>query len=1023
MAINERLVHTASAAAAGGTGNQEEGLILHLDANDVDSYDGDGDVWYDIKDYEYTPSTNVSEHFNTVTYTGNGSTNAVTGLGFQPDLVWIKNRDAAWSHHFIDIFRKTNTYYDALNTNTKNRQNTSESSGVVSLDLNGFTLGSSGGEVNSNDVNYVAWCWKAGGAGVANTDGTITSQVSVNNDLGFSIVSYAGTVNADDVGHGLDSAPDLVIAKNIDSFDSNTGWITYASPLSGERGLLDEPIAFASSTTHFRADPDSTVLKLSNNSSSNVNRSGDDFIAYCFTSKRGVSKVGSYIGNSSTNNKIYTGFEPAFVMLKNTSTSNTRWIIMDNARNPDNPATKVLSPNLNNAEDTSTSYWLLDWERDGFRLKYGADNEFNRSGDTFIYYAVAKSTNAGSLTPSTDGEEIETDLMFDPTLVHYSDSNYELTQDNLVFKGNADTSAGSHEGEALFNNYFNSGDTDKYYFEVETVKSTHGLLGFTDPTKYVGASGLNNTSWRSYYFYGISDGSKLTYNGSAISSSFSSGLNTSGQVTAVAIDVATRNVWMGTVSSGTITWFSGGDPATGTNPFLTLPTGWNIYQPLCVDSSWSGGSARYAWMKILRDSTATTLPTGFTQLKGAIKNADLELHLDAADFDGSTNTPTTWTDKTSNGNNGTITGAAFDAELGNYLNITSDSTYIDVPTANMLDSDFTIEMWYNLSSTSSSYKMLLGGSNYQNQTGLGHYVYGDTIKTWISVSGATSNIMTSPSVITANKWQHIVLKREGSTWTQYIDGEQVHTVTGSTASLSSPNSRIGRHYNSTGLSASGKSGQVRVYSSALTQAQIRQNYNFTKPSYPNSINADRTNTPTWDPSGYWDFSGGTSNCDSFFLPQSLTLNPWFTNTHTVSMWVNFDSFASYPTFWSTYDYAGGSYGTILRADNDGRIRQSGYFNNSSTNQFSSALSTGQWYHIVGSFSQGDCRLYIDKVHIGTNTATFNYPSGGGRPAIGSLRHSSATNTDNGHDGKISKVKLYDRFLTTDEIQVLYDEGY
>ena len=95
MAINERLVHTASAAAA-GTGNQEEGLILHLDANDVDSYDGDGDVWYDIHDHEYTPTTNVSEHFNTVLYPGNdGINDSITGVGFQPDLVWIKRRNSA----------------------------------------------------------------------------------------------------------------------------------------------------------------------------------------------------------------------------------------------------------------------------------------------------------------------------------------------------------------------------------------------------------------------------------------------------------------------------------------------------------------------------------------------------------------------------------------------------------------------------------------------------------------------------------------------------------------------------------------------------------------------------------------------------------------------------------------------------------------------------------------------------------------------------------------------------------------
>jgi Tfp pilus assembly protein FimT len=102
MAINERLIHTAADAAGGGTGNQEEGLILHLDANDVDSYDGDGSVWYDITNHEYTPAVDPSEHFNTVTYSGTGATNSITGVGFQPDLVWIKNRGGVENHYLLD---------------------------------------------------------------------------------------------------------------------------------------------------------------------------------------------------------------------------------------------------------------------------------------------------------------------------------------------------------------------------------------------------------------------------------------------------------------------------------------------------------------------------------------------------------------------------------------------------------------------------------------------------------------------------------------------------------------------------------------------------------------------------------------------------------------------------------------------------------------------------------------------------------------------------------------------------------
>ena len=316
--------------------------------------------------------------FVAVAYEGNA-----IAAGFQPDLVWIKNRDAAWPGHFIDSFRKTNTYYDSLKTQSGQAQGTSNSYGVASLDLNGFTLGGSSGAVNANGNYYVAWCWKAGGAAVSNINGTIASQVSVNNDLGFSIVKYAGTGNADDVGHGLDSTPDLVIAKNIDSFDNGTNWTVYASPLSGEHSFLNGSNGFAASTAQFRADPDSTVLKLSNNSSSNVNRSGDNFMAYCFNSKSGVSKVGVYTGNGSgTSNYVETGFEPAFVILKLASHNNSTgsWYMFDNARG-DN----MLEADTSTDESAGDR---IDFNSSGFTLKT-SETGLNNSNYDYFYYAIA----------------------------------------------------------------------------------------------------------------------------------------------------------------------------------------------------------------------------------------------------------------------------------------------------------------------------------------------------------------------------------------------------------------------------------------------------------------------------------------------------------------------------------------------------------------------------------------------------------------------------------------------------------
>ena len=157
MAINERLVHTASASAAAGTGNQEEGLMLHLDANDVDSYDGDGDVWYDIHDHEYTPATNVSEHFNTVLYTGDGNADRdITGVGFTPDLVWTKNRSTNDSHQL----------YDSLRGNYGLYSNGTDAQFLITdweIIDDGFDLGAANNGRNGNGNDIVAWCFKAGG--------------------------------------------------------------------------------------------------------------------------------------------------------------------------------------------------------------------------------------------------------------------------------------------------------------------------------------------------------------------------------------------------------------------------------------------------------------------------------------------------------------------------------------------------------------------------------------------------------------------------------------------------------------------------------------------------------------------------------------------------------------------------------------------------------------------------------------------------------------------------------------------
>jgi hypothetical protein len=1002
MAINERLVHTASAGGGTGTGNQEEGLVLHLDANDVDSYDGDGDVWYDVHNHEYAPATNVSEHFNAVLYTGTSAINAITGVGFEPDLVWLKQRSNAQNHALFDTVRGANNFIMSNSASVKNTRTTDT---LSSFDDDGFTLTaySSDAFINYTGRTMVAWCFKAGGAASLNQGGGIDSQVSVNNDLGFSIATYTATGVTATVGHGLDSAPEMIIAKTT---NQAYNWMVYHKDLGASNYLILNSRNAPASSSAFMNNTSPTSSVFTAGAGQNLNyANNDEIITYNFTSKRGVSKVSSYIGNGTTDNKIYTGFEPAFFMIKNTSRDNTGWLIKDNARGENS---KTLLANSDAAEYNTTAYWTCDFERDGVRLTYGADNEFNRSGDTYIYYAVAKNTNAGSLTPSTDGVEVETDLIFDPTQVNYY-GTYAFEQDNTVWKANSNKSNGQNEGEVYANNYFESGNTGKYYFEIKCLDSSgHGGLGFTDPTKYTGGNGASQSSFRNGQLWGLSSGGIQT-GGYASSTTFANSTNTTGEVTAVAIDVATRKVWMGRVVSGSITWYNSGDPSGGTNPLLTLPSNYNVYQPLVFDGSWSGSSARYAFWKIHREAEASYLPTGFSYMKGAIKNADLELHLDASTYTSGS----TWTDSSGNGNNGTITGTTFDSELGNYLNIASDSDYVDVSTANMLDSDFTIEMWYNISSTSSSYKMLLGGSGYQSQTGLGHYIYGDTLKTWVSISSSTTNVLTSPSALIANTWHHIVLRREGSTWTQYVDGNEVGTATGTTTSLSSANSRIGRHYNSTGLFAAGKSGQVRIYSSALTQNQIRQNFNYTKPKYPNVFHGDITGA-TWNASGYFDFDGSNDNVD-------ITGNPLSVNNFTYSAWFNADTVSVANQNIITSNAGHVNYG--LQVTGTGLSMYSLNSTGGAEYLVSSTglLSAGTWYHVayVKSSSSGHS-LYLNGAVVASDSSfTGNCDEG----TLSETTIGSANNNIQWFNGKISKVKAYSKVLTQSEITALYNEGY
>ena len=324
-----------------------------------------------------------SDHFNTKIYTGNGSAgNAQTGVGFQPDLVWYKARSQAYNSGLFDVIRGASKqlYSD---------QNSVEAtySGVTSFDSDGFTLGTDAGG-NGNGVTYVAWNWKAGNSqGSSNTDGSInTTYTSVNTTAGFSISKYTGNGVADaTVGHGLGSKVDFLLIKDL---GNASNWIVgHKDTFTTGEIYLNQSNALSAAFGPFnKTAPTTSVFNLGTDVI--CNGSGRNYIAYAFATKKGFSKFGSYTGNGNANGPfIYTGFKPAWVMVKRYDSGTEDWRISDNKRfDQKNPIDKVLFANLNNVESDADVY---DFVSNGFKLRT-TDGGMNASGGTYIYMAFAE---------------------------------------------------------------------------------------------------------------------------------------------------------------------------------------------------------------------------------------------------------------------------------------------------------------------------------------------------------------------------------------------------------------------------------------------------------------------------------------------------------------------------------------------------------------------------------------------------------------------------------------------------------
>ena len=323
-----------------------------------------------------------SAHFNTVLYTGDSAaSHAITGVGFQPDFLWIKRRNGAQDHQAFDAVRGADKSLQQNATNAESDNDTQSS-----FDADGFTLTGAGVATNSSGGTFVAWNWKANGAGSSNTAGTITSTVSANATAGFSIVTYTGNATAGaTIGHGLGVAPKMVIAKPR---SASGNWVVYHESI-GNTGALTLQTTDGTTTNigyWNNTSPTSTVFSLG--STSDANQSGVTAVAYCFSEVAGYSKFGSYTGNGSSDGPfVFCNFRPAWIMIKDSTGSGNSWYISDNKRNTYNVVNGRLMANLSNDESTSVS--ICDFTSNGFKIRT-SDSGWNTSSSTYIFAAFSE---------------------------------------------------------------------------------------------------------------------------------------------------------------------------------------------------------------------------------------------------------------------------------------------------------------------------------------------------------------------------------------------------------------------------------------------------------------------------------------------------------------------------------------------------------------------------------------------------------------------------------------------------------
>ena len=335
----------------------------------------------------YTDIDDPSAYFTTTLYTSNDTNRTITNDAnagdFQPDFLWGKSRNFAEDHNLVNTSVGV-TKHLVSNTDAGEVSDTDRVTGVTS---NGFSIGRDHRWNRESNSNMVVWQWKCnGGTKADNDDGSITVNLQVNQEAGFSIGTYTGTGSQLTLGHGLGVAPKLHITKKLNSADA---WNVYHESIGNTHGLrlngtgAKEDFGFYGDTS-----PTSSVFTVGGvTSNDRLNTDGGSYVFYSFAEKQGYSKFGSYVGNGSTNGTFaYTGFKPAWVLVKSVDVAQS-WQLSDSARNPSNVVNRRIAPNDTSAESTAHSW--IDFLSNGFKIRIN-DAAYNNNGQDYIYIAFAE---------------------------------------------------------------------------------------------------------------------------------------------------------------------------------------------------------------------------------------------------------------------------------------------------------------------------------------------------------------------------------------------------------------------------------------------------------------------------------------------------------------------------------------------------------------------------------------------------------------------------------------------------------